>query len=59
MIDLHLHSNNSDGKLSIQELAEQVVTSKINYCSLTDHDSINGLEEMKDLIDKQSIDFIN
>lgn len=59
MIDLHLHSNKSDGKLSVKELAEKIVTSKIDYCSLTDHDTIDGLLETKKIMDAHSIGFIN
>jgi hypothetical protein len=59
MIDLHLHSKHSDGKLSIEELAEEVSNAGINYCSLNDHDSIDGLKEMKILMDKHSINFVN
>jgi len=59
MIDLHLHSNHSDGKLSIKELAEKVSEFNIQYCSLTDHDSIGGVIEMEKIINDKSIKFVN
>ena len=42
MIDLHLHSNCSDGKLSVKKLAEKVIALKLKYCALTDHDTVSG-----------------
>jgi hypothetical protein len=59
MIDLHLHSSYSDGKLSVEELVEEIIVSKVSYCSLTDHDSIDGLEEIKALTERNLINFIN
>lgn len=47
MIDLHFHSTYSDGKLSVPELAELIKKSGLKYCSLTDHDTIAGVSELK------------
>jgi predicted metal-dependent phosphoesterase TrpH len=46
-IDLHLHSNYSDGKLSMPELAKLVKLSGLRYCSLTDHDTVAGTGELE------------
>jgi len=59
MIDLHLHSNYSDGKLSIKELVEKVSEFNVQYCSLTDHDSIGGVVEMEKIMNDKLIKFIN
>ncbi len=42
MIDLHLHSNISDGTLSPEDLVRELVRSGIRYAALTDHDTIAG-----------------
>ncbi len=39
-IDLHIHSNNSDGVLSVEELVRESALRKIELLSITDHDSI-------------------
>jgi hypothetical protein len=43
-IDLHTHSNQSDGALSPQALVERAHQAGINVLALTDHDSIAGIE---------------
>lgn len=44
-IDLHVHSNNSDGTMSVKELIEEAKMKKIDCFALTDHDTIQGIEE--------------
>ena len=36
-INLHIHSNFSDGKNSIQQIVEGALKSKLNYIAITDH----------------------
>ena len=45
--DLHLHSNNSDGSASIKELVDAVVNSGIKIFALTDHDNVEGINEIE------------
>lgn len=40
MIDLHIHSNASDGKFSVSEIFQQAKIRNIGFISITDHDSI-------------------
>ena len=40
IIDLHIHSNASDGKLSIKEIFKEAKNRNINFMAITDHDSI-------------------
>ena len=47
MIDLHTHSNISDGELSPDMLIKEAVSRGLSAIALTDHDSINGLESAK------------
>lgn len=43
--DLHTHTYFSDGKLSPQELIQKAGESGIGYLSITDHDSVEAIEE--------------
>lgn len=44
-IDLHVHSNQSDGTLSPKELVRHAFSCCLSAFALTDHDNINGLAE--------------
>jgi predicted metal-dependent phosphoesterase TrpH len=44
MIDLHTHSNASDGSLSPAALIKSAVNQGLSAIALTDHDTINGIE---------------
>lgn len=45
MIDLHVHSTCSDGTFSPKELVEYALTHNISAFALTDHDTVDGLDE--------------
>lgn len=47
-IDLHTHSNASDGTDSPSELIASAISSGINVLALTDHDTVAGWEEAKE-----------
>ena len=42
-VDLHLHSNYSDGVLSPAELVDRVADAGVELMALTDHDTTAGL----------------
>ena len=44
-IDLHTHSNYSDGSLSPAALIERAAAAGVEVLALTDHDSVAGLDE--------------
>jgi 3',5'-nucleoside bisphosphate phosphatase len=44
-IDLHTHSNRSDGSLTPGELVQRASASGLQVLALTDHDTIAGLDE--------------
>ena len=44
-VDLHTHSNKSDGSFSPAELVDYAVTKGLCAVALTDHDTIDGLDE--------------
>jgi hypothetical protein len=47
--DLHCHSNASDGKLSPREVLSVVASSDVQLFALTDHDTVQGYTQIKDL----------
>jgi 3',5'-nucleoside bisphosphate phosphatase len=44
VIDLHLHTSASDGLLSPGELVDRVAAAGVSTCSVTDHDTVAGLD---------------
>ncbi|MBU1199390.1 MAG: PHP domain-containing protein [Nanoarchaeota archaeon] len=44
-VDLHLHSNKSDGKLSPKEIIDEAVQLGLKAIAITDHDTIEGSKE--------------
>lgn len=44
MIDLHVHSNCSDGTLTPEELVDYAIKKKLTAFALTDHDTVSGLD---------------
>ena len=57
MIDLHMHSNASDGTDSPEILLRNVQAKGINIFALTDHDTITGALKMSEIV-PESIKFI-
>ena len=49
MIDLHIHSNNSDGYYSVKEILKMAEEKKINTISFCDHNVLGAYEELKDI----------
>ena len=47
MIDLHMHSTASDGTLTPTELVEEAKKSGLKVMALTDHDTLDGIDEAK------------
>ena len=58
MIDLHTHSNFSDGDLSPASLMYEAVKHGLKAIALTDHDTINGLDDAKKAALSAGIRFI-
>lgn len=56
-VDLHIHSNFSDGSDSLEELVKNIQNSEIKIFALTDHDTIDGCKEIKKFL-KEDIKFI-
>ena len=51
--DLHIHSNNSDGSDTVQELIRKITDKKLDIVALTDHDTVSGISEMRGGLPKQ------
>lgn len=47
-VDLHVHSNKSDGTFTPAELIRYAVTKNLRVIALTDHDTVDGLPEIKE-----------
>lgn len=48
LIDLHVHSNVSDGTLSPTQVVEHAVQQGLSAIALTDHDTVDGVKEAMD-----------
>ena len=59
MIDLHLHSNFSDGEYSPSEVVKKARKKGISVVSLTDHDTFNGTSEAQFACKNSGIQFIS
>jgi 3',5'-nucleoside bisphosphate phosphatase len=57
-IDLHIHSNASDGKLAAQQLIAEAKSRKIGFMAVTDHDNISCQSVGIDAAKKAGIDYI-
>ena len=45
MIDLHIHSTNSDGTDSVVEILKKAQDLRLDYISFTDHDNCKSYNE--------------
>ena len=45
--DLHLHSNHSDGRWSMQDVAEHARRHQLDFLALTDHNTVTGREPLQ------------
>ncbi|MBX3641364.1 MAG: PHP domain-containing protein [Nitrosomonas sp.] len=58
-IDLHCHSNVSDGVLTPTQLVERAHRRGVMVLALTDHDDVAGLDEASRVAAEKNITFIN
>ncbi len=57
-IDLHTHSNKSDGSLSPAELVRHAAGQGLLAIALTDHDTTEGIDEAMEEAEKLNIELI-
>jgi hypothetical protein len=58
IIDLHIHSKVSDGKLTVQEIFKEAKNRNIGFMSITDHDSIGCQTQAIAIAKKEGIRYI-
>lgn len=58
IVDLHVHTNKSDGTLSPNEVVRRAKNKNIKYLSITDHDTIDGVKAAQSEAKVQNILFI-
>ena len=56
--DFHVHTSSSDGVLSPKEVVFKAYKNNVNYLSITDHDTVSGLDEALVESQKYDISFI-
>ena len=59
IIDLHIHSNCSDGNLTVEEIVKEAKNRKIELMSITDHDAIGSQKKAIDLAKKNGILYVS
>ncbi len=57
-VDLHMHSQHSDGADTVKELIDQCCDVGLTAMAITDHDNIDGYEDGKDYAHEKGIEFI-
>ena len=58
IIDLHMHSNVSDGKLSPADLVRLVHANGVELMALTDHDTMDGVRQASAAAEELGVGFI-
>lgn len=56
--DLHNHTTASDGVLHPAQLIQRAFDHGVNLLAITDHDTVNGLEEGEAAAEKLGIRFV-
>jgi len=59
IIDLHIHSQCSDGAFTVKEIFKEAKLRNIEFMSITDHDSISCQEEALDLAETAGIRYVS
>jgi len=57
-IDLHIHSNYSDGEHSVEKLIKKIKCKKLSVFALTDHDRVDGWLEARQFASQRGLSFI-
>lgn len=58
IIDLHIHSKASDGKLTVQEIFKEAKKRNIRFMSITDHDSVDCQTQALDFAKVEDIRYV-
>jgi 3',5'-nucleoside bisphosphate phosphatase len=58
IIDLHIHSKSSDGKLTVQEIFKEAKDRKIAFMSISDHDTISCQKQASAIAKQMEIHYV-
>ncbi len=58
-VDLHIHSNHSDGHLTVEQIVRIAKKENLRAISITDHDNITALAIANEFCASNGIEFIN
>ncbi|MDD2681432.1 MAG: PHP domain-containing protein [Bacilli bacterium] len=56
--DFHMHSTHSDGKLTVEEVIQEVKNKGLSWFSITDHDNLDGSLNAIELANKNGLNLI-
>ena len=59
MVDMHIHTNNSDGEYSIIKIIDMLKKQNIDLFSITDHDNVNSCIELETIKLPNDMKYIN
>ena len=57
-IDLHCHTSASDGQLAPAQLVDRAMEKGVTHLAITDHDTISGLSEARDVAEQLGLTLI-
>ncbi len=57
-LEMHVHSTYSDGLMSVREIAERIKRIGLDGFALTDHNTVEGHSEAKEIADEIDLKFI-
>ena len=57
-VDLHLHSDFSDGSDSVEVLIKKIIKANIKIFALTDHDTVEGVKQIIKFLEMNNIKYI-
>lgn len=55
LVNLHCHSNLSDGELSPEDLAERLAAAGVRIAALTDHDTVAGFSRFREVLARHGV----
>ena len=58
MIDLHSHTNESDGTCSPAQLIEEAVRAGVTTLGITDHDTFSGYDQARPVAAEAGVDLV-
>lgn len=58
LVDLHIHTDASDGTMTALALMNEIKEKSVTLFSVTDHDTIDKIDEMINLANQNGVDFI-